>query len=127
MLMILAIGATFAATAAGQITIPTIAFCNVAPDPCGVGQQVTVNFWLAVPIPGSELATNLEVVVTPPGGTATVLGNFTADYTGGTYTHYIPSTVGNYTFQMFYGGQKLTGIGENGPSAFKGDFMAIQH
>ena len=124
MLMILAMGATFVATAAGQITIPTIAFCNVAPDPCGVGQQVTVNFWLAVPIPGAELATNLEVVVTPPGGTATVLGNFTADYTGGTYTHYIPSTVGNYTFQMFYGGQQLTGFGENGPSAFKGDFMA---
>ena len=54
-------------------------------------------------------------------GTATVLGNFTADYTGGTYTHYIQLRVGNYTFQMFYGGQKLTGIGEEGPSAFKGD------
>ena len=52
------------------------------------------------------------LVVTPPGGTATVLGNFTSDYTGGTYTHYIPSQVGNYTFQMFYGGQTLTGIGE---------------
>ncbi len=122
-LMIFAIVAAFGSLASGQITIPTIAFCNVAPDPCGVGQQVTVNFWLATPIPGAELATNLEVVVTPPGGTATVLGNFTADYTGGTYTHYIPTTVGNYTFQMFYGGQKLTGFGENGPSAFKGDFM----
>ena len=112
-LMMIAMGATFSAA---QVTIPTIAFCNVAPNPCGVGQQVTVNFWLAVPIPGGELAKNLEVVVTPPGGTATVLGNFTSDYTGGTYTHYIPSQVGNYTFQMFYGGQTLTGIGETGPT-----------
>ena len=51
--MMIAMGATFSAA---QVTIPTIAFCNVAPNPCGVGQQVTVNFLLVVPIPGGELA-----------------------------------------------------------------------
>ena len=76
---------------------------------------------LAVPIPGGELATNLEVVVTPPGGTATVLGNFTSDFTGGTYTQYIPSQIGNYTFHMFYGGQTLT----ESAKLDLGDFEAI--
>ena len=58
-------------------TIETFAFINVSPNPCGVGQQVTVNFWLAVPIADSELAKNMTVVVTNPAGTNTTLGPFT--------------------------------------------------
>jgi hypothetical protein len=121
--MIFAMGEVFT-TVHGAITIPTIAFCNVAPDPDGIGQQVTVNFWLATPIPGGVFATNMEVVVTLPDGTTQSLGNFTSDYTGGTYTHYIPSVLGNYSFQMLYGGQILTGFGENGyDPTFAGDSM----
>lgn len=88
-------------------TIPTYAFINVSPNPCGVGQTVTVNFWLAVPIADSELAKNMTVVVTAPDGTKTTLGPFTSDLTGGTNTYYTPTQVGNYTFQFFYGGQTL--------------------
>ncbi len=120
--MIFAMGEAFS-TVHGVVNIPTIAFCNVAPNPIGVGQPVTVNFWLATPLPGGELAVNMKVVVTDPSGTTTSLGNFTADYTGGTYTTYTPTIVGNYSFQMFYSGQTLTGIGEEGPSAFGGDIM----
>ena len=71
--------------------VPTIAYCNVAPNPCGVGQTVTVSFWLADPMFDSEHATNISVYVTTPAGVTTKLGNFTADLTGGTLTTYTPT------------------------------------
>jgi len=89
------------------VNLPTYSFINVAPDPCGVGQQVTVNIWLAVPLLDSEFAVNMTVYVTNPSGQTSTLGPFTSDYTGGTSTFYTPQTVGNYTFYMVYGGQTL--------------------
>ena len=112
-LMITVIGGAVAMAAhaqtAGSIDVPTIAFCNVAPNPCGVGQTVTVDFWLAVPLFDSERAVGMTIYVTPPGGTQTSLGTFTTDTTGGTFTTYTPTTVGNYTFQLKYAGQQYTG------------------
>jgi len=96
----------FAATP--TVNYPTISFINVAPSPCGVGQRVTVNFWLAIPIPDFEVAVNMTVVVTNPSGTSTTLGQFSSDETGGTTTYFTPTTTGNYTFEFFYGGQYLT-------------------
>jgi len=110
MLMIVLIGASAAtvhAQAAGSIIVPTIAFINVAPNPCGVGQTVTVDFWLAVPIFAEQDATGMTVKVTDPSGTTTSLGTFTTDTTGGTFTTYTPTTIGNYTFQLFYAGQQF--------------------
>ena len=100
------------AQTAGSIIVPTIAYCNVAPNPCGVGQVVTVGFWLADPMFDSEHAVGLQVYVTTPAGVTSTLGNFTADLTGGTFTTYTPSTVGNYTFWMVYGGQQYTGANQ---------------
>ena len=93
----------------GSVLVPTISYCNVAPNPCGVGQVVTVGFWLADPMFDSEHAVGLQVFVTNPAGTTTSLGNFTADTTGGTWTTYTPAADGNYTFWMVYGGQQYTG------------------
>jgi hypothetical protein len=104
--LIVASTATVHAQAAGSILVPTISFCNVAPNPCGVGQTVTVDFWLAVPLFSEQDAVNMTVYVTPPGGTQTSLGTFTSDTTGGTFTTYTPTEVGNYTFQLKYGGQQ---------------------
>ncbi len=109
-LMITVIGGTIVMThgqTAGSILVPTIAFCNVAPNPCGVGQTVTVNFWLAVPLFAEQDPVNMTVYVTPPGGTQTSLGTFVGDTTGGTYTTYTPTAIGNYTFQLKYGGQQF--------------------
>jgi len=108
-LMITVIGGTITMAhgqTAGSILVPTISFCNVAPNPCGVGQTVTVDFWLAVPLFAEQDAVNMTVYVTPPGGTQTSLGTFTSDTTGGTYTTYTPTEVGNYSFQLKYGGQQ---------------------
>jgi hypothetical protein len=96
---------------AQSTSLPTYSLLNVAPNPCGIGQTVTLNMFLAVPLIDSEDAVNITITVTNPAGTTSTLGPFTTDTTGGTYTTYIPSATGNYTFQMYYGGQTLTGAG----------------
>ncbi len=95
--------------------IPTYAFCNVAPNPAGVGQSVNVGFWLAIPPPTAgtiygDKWNSMTIKVTLPDGTSTTLGPFSSDDTGGTHTEYTPSMAGNYTFQMSYPGQTLAGI-----------------
>ena len=73
----------------------------------------------------------MTVKVTHPDGTSETLGPFTSDATGGSHTVYTPSVVGNYTFQMFFGGQTLTGQNlapgtpTTGPfaNAFIGDYF----
>ena len=96
------------------INVPTFSFCSVSPNPIGAGQTARVNFWVGEPPPTAsgqfgDRWGNLTVVVTKPDKTTSTLGPFTSDATGGTYTTYTPSTVGNYTFQMFFGGQTLAG------------------
>ena len=111
--------------------IPTYAFINVSPDPAGLGQSVTVGFWLSnVPPTASgqygDRWGNMTVKVVKPDGTTENLGPFTSDATGGTYTTYTPNQLGNYTFQMSFGGQTLA---NNNPSpgsatnAFVGDYF----
>ena len=113
-------------------SLPTYAFINIAPAPIGVGQTVNVNMWLQVPPPTASGAygdrwENLTVKVTHPDGTIETLGPFESDDTGGTSTRYTPSKVGNYTFQLFFGGETLAGANTaNGlPSTnpFVGDYF----
>ncbi len=113
------------------LSIKTYSFINIAPAPIGVGQQVNVNFWLNSPPPTAAGAygdrwTNMTVVVTHPDGTTETLGPFTSDDTGGSHTVYTPTVVGNYTFQMSFAGETLSGLNTpNGlPSTnpFVGDY-----
>ena len=98
-----------------QITsaqVPTFAFINVAPTPVNLGQSVTVNFWIDIPPPTAsgvygDRWQNMHVNVVKPDGTNETLGPFTSDDTGGTYTTYTPTLIGNYTFQMTFPGQTL--------------------
>jgi len=94
--------------------IPTFAFINVAPNPAGVGQTVTVGFWIQVPPPTAQAQfgdrwAGFTVKVTKPDGTTETLGPFTSDATGGTSTRYTPSQLGNYTFVFSFPGQTLAG------------------
>ncbi|NLF89194.1 PQQ-binding-like beta-propeller repeat protein [Candidatus Bathyarchaeota archaeon] len=112
-------------------SIPTYAFINVAPNPIGVGQVATVNFFLATPMETGERPTNMTVKQTNPDGTTKILGPFTGDTTGGTFTTFTPDKVGNYTFQFFYGGQTLSGTGRwsglvNQPSESKPVTLVVQ-
>ena len=107
-------------------TVPSYAFLNIAPNPAGVGQTVTLDMFLASPLLTSEGATNMTIVETTPSGTITTLGPFTSDATGGTYTTFIPETTGNYTFQFFYGGQKMTNGLYTGPSQTTVQTLVVQ-
>ena len=49
--MILIPSASAVTLASGKIDIQLFAFCNVAPNPIGVGQSVNVGFWLNEPSP----------------------------------------------------------------------------
>jgi hypothetical protein len=94
--------------------IPTYSFISVSPNPIGVGQTVNVNFWVNLP-PLTASAqygdrwTAMTVKVTHPDGTTETLGPFTSDATGGTFTTYTPTVLGNYTFQFIFGGETLLG------------------
>jgi len=111
-------------------SLPTFAFIVVSPTPIGVGQSVNVNFWLNVPPPTAGLQygdrwTNITVVVMHPDGTKETLGPFVSDDTGGCHTVYTPTVLGNYTFQMFFGGQTLAGNNltpGSAPSTYIGDY-----
>ena len=99
---------------APPINIPTYAYINVAPNPAGLGQTVTVGFWLQVPPPTAQAQfgdrwAGFKVVVTKPDGTTETLGPFTSDDTGGTSTFYTPNQLGNYTFTFSFPGQVLAG------------------
>ena len=109
-LMIVSIGAalTQIPEAHAAISIPTLSYINVAPNPTGVNQAVSVDFWLAVPTQTSERATNMTVYVTLPDGTHATLGPYTSDITGSGNVQYTPTQTGNYSFYMVYGGQNLT-------------------
>jgi hypothetical protein len=112
------------------INIPTYTFCSVSPNPIGVGQTVNVNFWVNQPPPTASAQYgdrwgNMTVIVTHPDGTTETLGPFTSDATGGSYTVYTPSALGNYTFQMSFGGQTLTGQNLAPGTATTGPFANV--
>lgn len=95
-------------------TIPTFAYISVQPNPCGVGQAASLNFWIDQVPPTANQAWgdrwgNFTVKVTHPDGTVENLGPFTSDAAGGAFTWYTPNSVGNYTFVFTFGGQTLAG------------------
>jgi hypothetical protein len=112
--------------------VPTYAFCNVAPNPIGVGQTVSVNFFLATPMETSERPTNMTVKITDPDGTVKTMGPYTGDTTGGSFFSFVPDKVGQYTFQFIYLGQVLTTPGTswtgmvNQPSQSKPFILTVQ-
>lgn len=95
--------------------IPTFAYISVQPNPCGVGQAASLNFWIDQVPPTANQAWgdrwgNFTVKVTHPDGTTENLGPYTSDAAGGAFTWYTPDKVGNYTFVFTFGGQTLAGV-----------------
>jgi hypothetical protein len=98
--------------------VTSYAQINVAPNPIGIGQTVTVNMYLAVPLETSEVPKNMTLYITDPSGNKQTLGPFTGDTTGGTYYTFVPDKLGNYSIYWYYPGQTLTGT--PGPTSWAG-------
>jgi hypothetical protein len=127
LILILTISSLMAAVSTANahtppLNIPTWAFLSVAPNPVGVGQSVSVNFWIdklpptAFNVYGDRWH-NMKVTVTKPDGTIETLGPFTSDDVGSSHTTYTPTVTGTYTFVFNFPGQVLTGENPvvNGP------------
>src|SRR5665647_2159392 len=92
---------------------PSWSYVSVSPNPIGIGQSTLVVFWLNAIPPTSSGAYGdrwiFYVDVTKPDKSTEVLGPFTSDPVGGSYTSYVPDQEGNYTFVARFNGQTLTG------------------
>jgi hypothetical protein len=98
--------------------VTTFAFLAVGPSTVGVGQTTFLNFWLDKVPPTANVAygerwENFTIKVTKPDGNTETLGPFASDDVGGGYARYTPTAVGNYSFQMFFPGQTITGANSN--------------
>ncbi len=107
-----------ASAATASMSIDTYSLLAVSPNPIGAGQKLAVVMWLDKPPPVPLVQTstvraipytNLTLSVTKPDGSTKTYGPFTSDSTGSAFTAYTPDVTGNYTFQLFYGGEWLNG------------------
>jgi heme/copper-type cytochrome/quinol oxidase subunit 4 len=105
------------ATASAQTTtnLPMFLYINASPTPVGIGQTVYITLFFTKPVPtltggfslGYQLS-NLKINVVKPDGTNETLGPYITDTTGGVpAVEFVPSALGNYTFQGTYPGEKL--------------------
>ena len=95
-----------------SINQQTWAFISASPNPDGLGQTITLGFWLQQPPntangPYGDRWEGMKINVVKPDGTNETLGPFRSDDTGGTFTTYVPTLLGNYSFQMIFPGQTL--------------------
>ena len=93
------------------------AFVNVAPDPVGVGQTVTINFFMASPLLTSQHVQSWTVTQTNPDGTTIERGPFWCDATGGSFTTFVPTVTGEYSFVAHFAETLLS----NGVTALAAD------
>ncbi len=94
------------------LNVPTQTYASVSPNPIGVGQTVIINFGLSQPPPTAsgiygDRWQNLTISVASPDGTKQLLGPFTTDASGRTYTMFTPIQLGNYSFQVNFSGQTI--------------------
>ncbi len=95
-------------------TIQTFAFIHAAPNPIGVSQNIYLSMFLDKVPPtangvGGDRWQNFKINIVKPDGTNETLGPYQSDAAGGAPAIYTPTTTGNYTFQLFFPGQTLTG------------------
>jgi len=108
-----------------DVELNTYLKLNVAPNPVGQGQTVTVNVFFSKPTPSAgvkgvgtleagEVYENITVKIERPDGTKDTIELSRTDQTGGTWFPYTADQVGEYTFQASYPGQTLVSPGYEG-------------
>jgi hypothetical protein len=97
------------------VTVPTWAYIYATPNPVGVNQNTLFIFWLdAVPPTASgaygDRWSGFMINIMKPSGTNDTIGPFTSDAIGGGYAKYAPTESGNYTVQLIFPGNVITGL-----------------
>ena len=105
-ILLLAISATLTTipfTLAQETEVYPYPYINAMPNPVQVNQPVL--FHVGSQYPASRPAdgwNNLEVEITDPDGTITMITGLTTDLTGGTGAQYTPTKVGTYTVRTHF-------------------------
>jgi hypothetical protein len=119
-----------------SVTIPTWAYISAAPNPIGVGQQLTIYFWLNqvfgyYAAPGSTTTTDYAqitntyrfqnfnlTIVAPDGSVKTTIYPYISDPTSSMYTTYTPNETGTYNLIFNFPGQPYTQITSGGAGTY---------
>jgi len=100
------------------VDIPTYTYLTVEPSPIGVGQPVTIVYWIdKLPMTAAGLAGDrwtFTIEVTTPGGAKENMGPYTSDPVGGGWALYTPTQVGTYTFKCTFNEKVLSQMGPTG-------------
>ena len=91
---------------------PTNAFITCAPNPVGVGQTITVIYWLVQIRPGSGanqdvVWTDFTLKITTPDGKTETIVKAPNSAAGAIHT-FVPTKIGTYTFEFTFPGQQIT-------------------
>jgi outer membrane protein assembly factor BamB len=105
LLLILAINAAMITlpTVNASSTMATYCFVGAVPNPVGVGQRVLIHYGITQGLAAiTDHFTGVTVVLTEPSGQNTTLGPFNTDSTGGSFTYFVPDSIGTYYLQAFF-------------------------
>ncbi|MEM3873005.1 MAG: hypothetical protein QXE05_10655 [Nitrososphaeria archaeon] len=91
--------------------IPTYAFLSVAPNPAGVGQAVSIVYWLdKVPPtasgPSGDRWQGWKIEITKPDGRIETVDLGPSDAAASGYLKYTPEQTGTYYFKLSFPGAK---------------------
>jgi hypothetical protein len=109
-------------------TIKTYAYVTATPSPVGVGQQVTIVFWLNWPPPTAAGSTgdrweDMTIKITDPAGQVENYGPFVSDSVGSSFMLYTPSSTGEYQVYFNFPGQVLERAGYTGLPGSNSDYI----
>ncbi|MEJ5326975.1 MAG: PQQ-binding-like beta-propeller repeat protein [Candidatus Bathyarchaeia archaeon] len=98
---------------ANAADIPTYAFLSVAPNPVGVGQGVSVVYWLdkVPPTASGPLGDRWQgwkLEITKPDGKIETVNLGPSDAAASGYLKYTPDQIGTYYFKLTFPGQNIT-------------------
>jgi outer membrane protein assembly factor BamB len=88
-----------------NVTLATLAFMSVSPNPIGVGQSFLVNLWLEPPVHYNRYFSGYTVTITKPDGNTETIGpmsSYQGDSTA--WFQYMAAQVGIYKFKFDFPG-----------------------
>jgi len=101
LIIMMTFATAFVALPLAKAQLQIAPFLSVVPDPCGVGQTLTLNaFTQPIPPTSNDRFDNISVTMTKPDGTKQTFGPVRGGPLGNWVWLYTPDTAGTYLFQM---------------------------